>query len=93
MCAIHDKKMTGHIIKSFIARSKFQCVSECLVMTACESFNYNKNTKQCEVSSVLYGNEPKAMVDAPGFSYYSAVTDNCPESGKVSTSIQFKILE
>ncbi|XP_064619165.1 uncharacterized protein LOC135482753 [Lineus longissimus] len=83
MCAIRNKKLTGNVIESFTARSKLQCISQCLATPACESFNYNAATKLCEVSDVLYGHEPTAMVDAPGFFYYSPATDNCPESGKL----------
>ncbi|XP_057307494.1 protein sidekick-2-like [Hydractinia symbiolongicarpus] len=68
----NNKRLMNHVIRvEYGAFDAVQCMlTFCEDDARCESVNYNKETKVCELNDMIYTNHAKNFVDADGWKFY-----------------------
>ncbi|VDI78130.1 Hypothetical predicted protein [Mytilus galloprovincialis] len=53
-CNTKDIRAVETILLATVVRSRLQCTDKCSTLAECTGFNYNANTKECELISSSY---------------------------------------
>jgi hypothetical protein len=62
-----DKKYTGHIVETLVAKSAQHCSMKCLASSSCMACNWDAATGSCEIST-----QHATITDAPGIVMYTS---------------------
>jgi hypothetical protein len=62
-----DKKYTGHIVETLVAKSARHCSMKCLASSSCMACNWDAATGSCEIST-----QHATITDAPGIVMYTS---------------------
>ena len=60
-------------------KDKAQCMKECLKVTNCQSFNWNRVSKDCELNSIRQA-DSRRLTNADNWSFYNRVSDGAISS-------------
>ena len=64
------KSLTNHVIQTSTVKQVSQCARMCLRHDQCQSFNYNSETRQCDVNDAISAEYPADLFPQQGFDHY-----------------------